>query len=314
MASNQTWIEKADLAVSNLRNEGGYLVPKQAKEFMELLILESVLLGLVTVIPMAGPTYETSKMGFTGEVLRPGTESTALPLADRVKPELGKVLLETTEYVAEARIPYNVVEDNIANGTFNDYAMRLLAKALSRDLENLLINGDTTNTTSKLLKSKDGILKQLVSLVVNAGGVRLTKSVLKTMLQTMPSQYLRAQKNLAFLTSKNAAIDYADSLSNRQTPLGDRALVEAAMAEYSGYSVIPVPIFPENLGVGTNMTNVVLCDPKNIQFGVQREIRIETDKDISAREYIIVATVRCDTKWAHEPAAVKATNILATPG
>ncbi len=312
MASNQTLIEKADLSVSNLTS-GGKLYPKQAKEFMELLILEAVLMSMVTMVPMAGPTYEISKMGFTGQVLRPGTESTALPLADRSKPDLDKVLLETTEYVAEARIPYNVLEDNIANGTFNDYVMRLLAKALSRDLETLIINGDTTSSNT-LLKSKDGILKQLTSLVVNAGGVRLTKNVLKTMLQTMPSQYLRAQKNLAFLTSKNAAIDYADSLSNRQTPLGDKALIEAAMAEYSGYPVIPIPIFPENLGGGTNMTNVVLCDPKNIHVGIQREIRIETDKDISAREYIVVATVRMDVKWAHEPASVKSTNILASPG
>jgi hypothetical protein len=45
MASNQHYIEKADLSISNLTNEGGLLVQEQVKEFMEILIEESVILG-----------------------------------------------------------------------------------------------------------------------------------------------------------------------------------------------------------------------------------------------------------------------------
>jgi HK97 family phage major capsid protein len=313
MASNQTFIEKADLSISNLTNEGGLLVAQQAKEFMEILIEESVLLTQCTTVPMAAPTYEISKMGFTSRVLRPASESTALSEADRSKPELGRVQLQTKEFIAEARIPYGVVEDNIANGTFNDYSMKLLAKAVSRDMEDAVINGDTTSTDPFYAKM-DGILKQTTSLVVNAGGLRLTKSQMKQSVQTLPSRFLRAQKNLAFLTSKNATIDYIDSLANRATPMGDAKIVEAAAGEYMSYPVVPVPLFPENLGGSTNQTSMLFCDPKNIHVGIQRDIRMETDRDISAREFIIVATVRFDTKWAHEPATVKTTGILAAAG
>jgi HK97 family phage major capsid protein len=313
MASNQHYIEKADLSISNLTNEGGLLVQEQVKEFMEILIEESVILGLATTISMAGPTYEISKMGFTSRVLRRAQENTAVAEADRVKPELGKVLLTTHEFIAEARIPYGVVEDNVANGSFQDYAMRLLAKAVSRDMEEVVIQGDTSSSDI-YLATLDGILKQVTSLTIDAGGLRLSKSQMKQSVQKLPSRFLRATKNLSFLTSKNASIDYIDSLANRQTPLGDSKVVDAAVGEYMGYPVVPIPMMPENLGGGTNTTDMLFCDPKNINVGIQREVRIETARDISARQFIIVATVRFDTKWQHEPATVKTTNILATAG
>lgn len=313
MASNQHYIEKADLSISNLTSEGGLLVQEQVKEFMEILIEESVILGLATTISMAGPTYEISKMGFTSRVLRRAQENTALPEADRSKPELGKVLLTTHEFIAEARIPYGVVEDNVANGSFQDYAMRLLAKAVARDMEEVVISGDTTSS-DVYLATLDGILKQVSSLTIDAGGLRLSKSQMKQSVQKLPSRYLRATKNLSFLTSKNATIDYIDSLANRQTPLGDSKVVDAAAGEYMGYPVVPIPMMPENLGGGTNTTDMLFCDPKNINVGIQREVRIETARDITARQFIIVATVRFDVKWQHEPAVVKTTNILATAG
>lgn len=315
MASNQTYIEKADLAVSNLVNEGGYLVPQQAKEFMELLIEESALLSMVTTLPMQAPTYEISKMGFTGRVLHAATEGTALTADKRSKPELGKVQITTQEYIAEARIPYGVVEDNIVNGSFNQVFMQYLSKAVARDMEEFAIRSDTVSTDPDLAR-QDGLLKQQTTLTINAGGVRLHKGIMKQMIQTMPSRYLKAQKNLAFITSKNAAIDYADSRANRQTADGDKFLQAQplAVAECYGYPVVPVPLWPEDLGGSSNTTSVSFLDPKNFHVGIQRQIRVETDRDISAREFKIVATVRFGFKFAHEPATVLATNILATPG
>jgi len=313
MEPNQTYIAKADLQVANLVNEGGYVNAEQSKQFFELAIQESVLMGLVDVKPMNTPSYELSKMGFTGRVLRGATEGQALSEADRVRPNLAKTTLNTVEFIAEARIPYAAVEDNVSGGSFIPYMTELLGKAIARDIEDVVINGDTLSADT-LLSKLDGVLKQAVSIVVNVGGVRLSKSVLKQMIQSMPSAYYRGAKNLGFFTSKNAVIDYVDGLSNRQTPFGDQALTKVAPADYIGLGIVPIPLFPENLGAGTNMTAVLLTDPKNIVIGMQRQIKLETAKDISAREYIIVATLRFDVKFRHEPAVVKATNVLATAG
>jgi HK97 family phage major capsid protein len=311
--SNQHYLNKADISVANLISEGGYLVAQQAKEFMEILIEESALLSQVTTVPMTSHTWELNKMGFTSRVLRPATEGTALNPTERVKPELGKVQITTQEYIAEARIPYSVVEDNVINGSFNDYMLRLLGKAVSRDMEEALILGDTTSADPFLAK-QDGILKRATSLVVAGGSARLSKSVLKQMVQTMPSRFLRSQKNLEFITSKNAAIDYADSLASRATALGDAKLIGASAGEYMGYSIEPVPLWPENLGGSTNETTVLFCDPKNIHVGIVRDVRIETMRDITSREFVVVGTVRFGMNFQHEPAVVKATAILASAG
>jgi hypothetical protein len=73
--------------------------------------------------------------------------------------------------------------------------------------------------------------------------------------------------------------------------------------------VLEVPLFPENLGAGGNLTNAVLTDPKNVNIGIWRNIRVETDKLVSEGVLIIVATLRFDVKYAEETAVVKAINV-----
>lgn len=49
--------------------------------------------------------------------------------------------------------------------------------------------------------------------------------------------------------------------------------------------------------------------PQNILFGIQRDIQVETDKDIRSRELVFVLTARIDVLWDDEDAVVKYTNI-----
>jgi len=49
--------------------------------------------------------------------------------------------------------------------------------------------------------------------------------------------------------------------------------------------------------------------PKNIIFGVQRDIMIETDKDIRSRMLIIVLTMRSAINIEESEAAVRINNI-----
>lgn len=305
MRDNLEYLEKADMVVADLTS-GGLLLPEQAKKFMELLIPEGALLPMLTTVTMTSPQYEVSKMGFTGRVLRPAQEATSLLEADRSKPVLDKVTLTTTEMVAEARIPYNVVEDNIEQGTFQQTLLQMMSKAVARDLEQLVILGDTASS-DPLLALFDGLLKQIVSHTTNAGGTKLSKGTLKTLSQLIPSQY---RQNLVYLTSPNAVIDYNDSLSNRQTPLGDDALLRKPMGEYNGRPIYEVPLFPENLGGTTDRTNVVLMDPKNGYLGIHRQIRVESERDISARVFKIVISLRAGFKLAHEDATAKATEVI----
>ena len=80
---NRTILEKADLALSDLTTGGGLLQPAQAQKFIRILIDESVILKQGTVVPMRSPKQLIEKIRFGSRILRPGTESTALPVGDR---------------------------------------------------------------------------------------------------------------------------------------------------------------------------------------------------------------------------------------
>lgn len=308
MTENRTLLQKADLALSDLTTNGGLLQPAQAQKFIRVLIDQSVVLPMATVVPMKSYKQIVEKIRFAGRVLRAGSEGVALAAADRAKPTTGKVELDAKLFKAEVRLNNEVLEDNIERQQLRQTIMTMLAEAISRDIDEIAIKGDTTSTDVTLAQF-NGVLKQATSNVVDAGTTKLGKSLLRDMIKAMPKPFLRNKKSLKFLTSIDAEIDYRDSLSDRSTPLGDKKLEEDDAVQYSGIEVIPVPLMPENLGVGTNCTNVILTDPKNINFGIWRQIRVETDKLVSEGVLIIVASLRMDVKYAEETAVVKGINV-----
>ena len=88
--SNRTILEKADMAIRDLQDGGGYLLPAQAQKFMRLLIKQSELMGMATVVPMASPRQQTPKVKFGERVLRAGKEGTRLADNERTKPDLDR--------------------------------------------------------------------------------------------------------------------------------------------------------------------------------------------------------------------------------
>ena len=100
--SNRTILEKADLALADLTAGGGILKPAQAQKFMRLLIKDSVLMKMATVVPMASPKQQISKIKFGSRILRPGQEATALAVGDRAKPDLSSVELDAKLFKAGA--------------------------------------------------------------------------------------------------------------------------------------------------------------------------------------------------------------------
>ena len=306
--SNRTILEKADLALADLTAGGGILKPAQAQKFMRLLIKDSVLMKLATVVPMASPKQQISKIKFGSRILRPAQEGTALGPADRVKPDLSAVELDAKLFKAEVRLSDETLEDSIERGELRQTIMEMMADAIARDMEEVAVNGDTASV-DPFLATLDGVLKQATSNIVDAAGAPLTKDLLRDLLKTLPSEYLRDKKAMRFLSSVDADLGYRNTLAERGTVAGDRFLEEDAPVLYSGVPVQPIPLFPENLGAGHDQTAVLLCNPKNIQVGIWRQIRIESAREISEGTLKVVATLRFDVKFAEEPGAAKAINV-----
>lgn len=307
---NRTILQKADLALSDLTNDGGLLQPAQAQRFIRILIDEAILLKLATVVPMKAPKQLLEKIRFASRILRAGTEAVALTGAERAKPDLSLVELDAQLFKAEVRLSNETTEDSIERGNFKQTVMELMAERIALDMDDVVWNGDTASADPFLAKF-NGVRKQVTSNLVDATLARTNKTLLRDALKAMPSEFLRNKKMMRYLTSIDSEIDYRDSLAERATVVGDKFLEQDAPVMYSGVPMIPVPVAPENLGTGPNYTTeMVFTDPKNINVGIWRNIRVETDKDISAGVLIIVATLRFDTKLAEETAAVKVQNVL----
>lgn len=313
--------KKADLALSDLSSDGGLLNEEQNNRFFRKLIEAPTLLREVRTVPMSGPTREINKIGFGSRILRAATQTGGanddgsndryLAESDRAKPTTSKVNLSTKEFIAEVRLPYEVIEDNIEGGNLGtdmnagtgglvDTLLDLIAERASTDFEELLIQGDT-GSGDTYLAQLDGVLKLLTSNVVDASNAPISASLFNKMLKALPKQYRRNTNALRFYLPMDQEADYRLVVSSRGSDLGDAILTGRA----------PLPVFGVPLRGAALMpdTNVVFTDPQNIIWGLQRNVRIETDRDIRSREVVVVLTARSAIAIEEEEAAVKLTNL-----
>lgn len=309
MTPTRTILQKADLSLSDLITDGGYLEPAQAKKFLMRSIKKAKLLGMATVTTLQSPTQILENLRFAGQVLQPGTSGEALAEAQRSKPDLGKETWNAQLFKAEVRIPDEVLEDNIEGAGLKNTIMNRASEAVGRDQEKVAIQGDTASAVP-LLAQLDGIIAQATSHSISASGTRLDKDELAKMLRSMPKEYLDDRANLRFLTSINAQDDYHNSLESLTADRGITMITDEGSPKYKGIPVEDFPLFPEDLGGTSNETVCILTNPKNIYVGVWRKIKVATDMDVSAGVFIIVISLRFDVRYAIEDSVVKLTEVL----
>lgn len=308
---NHDLVKKADLALSDLSTNGGLLNPEQTDSFIQTLMDSPTVINAARVVTMNGPQKKINKIGFGSRILRAATSGVALADGDRAKPDLGNILLNSKEVIAEIHIPYDVFEDNIEGGNINasmgasagglqDTIMLLVGQRVALDLEELGLMGDTSSGDA-FLALCDGFLKRATAHIVNAGGATVSKEVFKAAVKAMPAKYLRVRSDNSFFISTVNETEYRDTIANRVTGLGDSALVSANSLSVFGSSVNAAPLMPNSKGIYTN--------PKNLVFGIQRKVNIEYDKDIRARKFIVVVTARVDFQIEETDAMVQITNM-----
>jgi len=317
MSTNKDLMQKADWAVADLEANGGKLQPEQANAFIRKLLVQPTILKQARTVTMSSPQRKINKIQFANRILKPATSNTPLPVADRSKPTTEQITLTTKEVIAEVRLPYDVIEDNIergnigtmtggsgdATGGIKDTIMTLIAERAALDLEELALLGDTSSA-DPYLALVDGYLVQANANIVDAAGAPISKDVFKQGLQTMPDQYLRNRAAMKHWLSVDNEIEYRDTLANRETALGDAQIQGTSPVFGFGVPVEAAALMPGDQGLFTF--------PLNMIFGIQRNIHIETDKDISSRVYIIVLTARVDFLFEEVDAVVKYTNIAGT--
>jgi hypothetical protein len=312
---NKSLLQKADLALSDLSSNGGLLSPEQSNTFIRKLILAPTMIPLVRRVTMAAATRKINKIGFGSRIMRKATSGTALTQNQRSKPTTEQITLTAQEVIAEVRLPYDVLEDNIESasaanneasntgpGGLRQTIIELMAERAASDIEELALLAYTTYTSGDAddqayLSMFNGWLNLASTSgnTLNLGGAGITKTAFKKAMQALPKQYLRNRGAMRHFVSVDQEIEYRDKVADRATALGDATINSVNPQTPYGSPVVPVNHMPSDQGLFT--------DPQNLIFGVHRDISFEYDKDITTRTYIMVVTMRLAVA-IEEPAAV----------
>lgn len=310
-------LKKADFFLADL-SAGGLLTVAQNQSFIRNMIDQPTLLNQVRVVEMDTPSLELNKIGFGKRILRAASEGVALADAAvdgtsfdpstageataRAKPQTSKVTLNTHEVLAEVRITYSALEDSIERGNLENTIYQLIGERSALDLEELIINGDTSlNTDDTYLDLTDGALKLSTAHVVDANGAGVSANIFNSVLKALPTKYRRNRSSMRFFTSMDVEQDYRLALSTRGTGLGDAILTGQQAVPVFGVPLVGAALMPQS--------NILFTNPKNIIFGIQRNLRIEAERLISEREVKIVLTARVAVQIEETDAVVKVTNL-----
>lgn len=334
MSSTESLLRKADLAIADLAANGGTLTAEQGASFIRRLIKEPTLIKQARVVEMTSPQRKINKIGFGLRIMRKATSGVALPtnaanglstgLGGRAKPTTDQIQLNTQEQIAQVNLPYDVLEDNIERALTADNSLPntgpgglrqtiidLIAERAALDLEELGLlanpaynNAADADDTAYLSQTTGWMTSAATSgHVSDQAQATITKAVFKSGLKAMPNQYLRNRAALKHFVSVNNLTEYRDTLADRVGALGDANVTGISPVYAYGSPVEQVALMPESQGLFT--------DPLNMIFGIQRQVSMEFDKDITARVYIIVLTARVAFQVEQPDAMVYYQNIAS---
>lgn len=317
MLTNQELARRADLVLADLNANGGLLDAEQANTFIDMVMEQPTLLRQIRQVRMNAPERKINKIGFASRILKAapqgttpyddpaeGTNNRYLAAADRSKPTTQQIQLNTKEVIAEVRLPYEVLEDNIEGESFESHVMRLIAERAAIDFEEFALFADTASGDA-FLALQNGYLKRMTSHVVNNASAGVSPAMFQAGMLAMPQKYLRNVAQMKHIVSVANTIKYRGKVAERATGYGDSMLTQGGPIFAHG---VPVEAAPMLAAQGSGNQGIFTY-PQNLIFGIQRQLQVETDKDIRSREIIIVLTARIALGIEEEDATVKYTNI-----
>lgn len=321
------WLEKATWTTPDITSPvgGGLLSPQQAREFLRILIDESVLLKEANNQTSLSPKFEVPRISFGSRILRAGTEGARLDTGDRVKPLTGLVTLSTNLFKGEVPVSDELFEDNIERDALADTIMVMIAEAVGRDVEEYAIKNDTARTAvdgadHPVLAQFDGLIKQYqtglpASQKIAAGAFTSYDQLFRNMVAALPARYRRDPTALRFYVPVKHSDGYQSELAGRGTPLGDTNVSENLRMKlaFRGIPVLPIPLMTGVSTIAGATVNYddfcVLTHPLNIYVGWHRRIRVERWRDPRDAATSFLPTLRFDVKNADPSFGILASDV-----
>lgn len=293
----KTLLQKATLTTTDFGGAGeAPLSIEQAKQFIELMSNENVMLDDVRTVTSMASKWQESGIDFASRIARPGVEATRLADADRVKPSTFPVEISTVLIRGEVPVGDEAMEDTAADD-LEGALERTIASRFGFDVEDLMVNGDTGSGDAYLALA-NGWLKTAQSgagaNAVDASGLGQDyNAIFARLLSMIPDRFRRnLETDGRFYVPTRMESAYRAQLSDRGTPLGDAMLQGKEPLRYQGIQIVGVPAFAVTAGT-PDTSKILLSNKNNLYAGFRRRITFETFRDPreGATSFIITARV-----------------------
>ena len=273
---------------------GGLLNPEQSARFLDYMFDATVIGKVARTVRMKSDTAEIDRMSVGEKLMKLATEADNTAVNSGVT--FSKISLTTKKLRMDWELSTESLEDNIEGADLEDHIARLMATQAGNDIEDVILNGDTSLTGDALYKSFDGVVKKAKASgrVVDAAGAEVSREVFNKALKAMPRKYKQRRGDLRFLAGSNLIQDflYANSIGTNQTipqdiassvirggvaPLGGPAGYVAPFA--FGIPIVEVPLLSETQ-TGTYASpsgshgDIHLTFPNNVVIGIKRDVTV----------------------------------------
>lgn len=311
--NSQLLVQKADSILNFGLN--GMLNGIQSDSFVQMMQDKTSFLKDIRVVKMGGPKVDINRLGIGQRILhRRSAQGVALDDAKKGEVNTDKITLESKEVIAKLYIDAITVEDSIQKnydtnrgvfdspGGIHQLILQLIADRASLDLSDLAINGDSTidPAVDDFLSLNSGFVKLATANVYAAANAHISPTTMFNTAQMLPTRFLNSPDLKYFMSIKNERKLRAQ-LANRATPGGDKYMEGNGSLQVFGDQAYSLPLIPD--------TVMLYTYPKNLIFGIQRDIRIRSQLDIDTDKYKIVLTARVDFKVEDINAISKATGL-----
>jgi len=214
-------------------------------------MFDATVIGKVArTVRMKSDTAEIDRMSVGEKLMKLATEADNTAVNSAVT--FSKISLTTKKLRMDWELSTESLEDNIEGADLEDHIARLMATQAGNDIEDVILNGDTSLSSDALYKSFDGVVKKAKASgrVVDAAGAAVSREVFNKALKAMPRKYKQRRGDLRFLAGSNLIQDflYANSIGTNQTIPQDIAssvirggVAPVCVSGSSGTSTIGIP-------------------------------------------------------------------------
>ena len=273
---------------------GGLLNPEQSARFLDYMFDATVIGKVARTVRMKADTTEIDRMSIGEKLVKLATEADNTGVNSPVT--FSKISLTTKKLRMDWELSTESLEDNIEGADVEDHIARMMATQAGNDIEDLILNGDTSLTGDALYKSFDGAVKKAKAKghVVDAAGDPVSRAVFNSALKALPRKYKQRRTDLRFLAGSNLIQDYLYSTSNSTNFANPQDIASGIIrgdvpvvggpagyvAPYAfGIPIVEVPLLPETQagdysGHAGSHGDVHLTFPNNIVIGIKRDVTV----------------------------------------